>query len=391
MVALDSEYKLFVQPTMAARRQQDYRTGVGLRPFISPRQILAAATLSNAELFGLAADHGTIQPGKRAHLLLLGAAPLRSVTDFDALETVILGDRALARSDLPRRGDRWRGDADLARAIAHRPYRGSMLAGADMTQLRDEDAAGDDAAPRGADLRVDLELTFEDAAEGCRKIIAVTRREPCDACDATGAGRPTDCVECRGTGAVMHRQARGLAPANCPRCTRGKVARKCRSCGGRGASERTRDLEVSIPAGIDDGCVLRLAEKGEPIRGGPPGHLFVVLEVLPHPRFTRRDSDLVVDVVLSRELAARGGRVTVPMLMGERDVDIPARSRSGDEVVVRGCGVQVLGAPPTPMAGATDAPYRELDTSGRGALIVRIQLEQRGLGAWLRRLWRRIA
>jgi molecular chaperone DnaJ len=235
---------------------------------------------------------------------------------------------------------------------------------------------------------VDLRLRFEEAAEGCKKNIAVTRCEPCACNRGFVPGTEADCPECQGTGAVVHRRNVGFAPASCPRCKRGKVGRKCKACAGTGQQNHTSELELSVPAGVDDGQVLRLAGKGEAIRGGSAGHLYVVLTVEPHPRFTRRGSDLVVDFELSAELASRGGRITVPMLIGERDIDVPAGSRSGDEIVVRGCGVQIVGAPPTPMPGRATSPYRECDTSGRGSLIVRIQVEQRGIGAWMRRLSR---
>ena len=258
-----------------------------------------------------------------------------------------------------------------------------------VDDLSDQDSDTESLAPRDGHLRVDLQLTFEEAAEGCTRGISVTRREPCAECDASGftPGTAVDCAECQGTGAVLHfRRSGGPVTANCSRCVFGKVAKKCTACGGAGAWEDTSELEVSVPAGVDDGQVLRLAGKGEAVRGGAPGHLYVVLGVLPHRRFIRRGSDLVVDVLVSREVATRGGRVTVPMLVGERDVEVPAGSRTGDEIEVRGCGVQIVGAPPTPMAAETDAPYREIDTSGRGNLVVRISIEERGLRARMRGL-----
>jgi DnaJ-class molecular chaperone len=134
-----------------------------------------------------------------------------------------------------------------------------------------------------------------------------------------------------------------------------------------------------VPPGVADENTLRLAGKGE-----DGGHLYVVIAVKPHARFKRVDDDLHVDVVLSNELAASGGRVKVPLLRGEREVDLPANTQGGDTLVVRGCGIQRVGAPPTPIAVASDAPFRELDTSGRGNLVVTWRLpEKKSFRRWL--------
>ena len=172
-------------------------------------------------------------------------------------------------------------------------------------------------------------------------------------------------------------------------CVGGKVGTACNACGGEGVHSSSSGVSVTIPAGVEDGQVLRMLGKGDAIRGGKPGYLYVLLAVQPHPWFTRRGGDLIVEIEIAPELAASGGRVTVPLLVGEREVDIRAGTRTGDQIVLRGWGVQLLGAPPTPMPSETSAPYREIDTQGRGDLIVQLGVHERGFGAWLRRLLHR--
>ena len=257
-----------------------------------------------------------------------------------------------------------------------------------------DDFLGTTKTTRGADLRVDLQLTFDEAVEGCVREVAVMRATPCAPCKGTGFApeRPVSaCPECAGTGRISREQGQLLIQQTCPRCTgRAKVGTACATCAGQGVQRKTESTTVTVPAGVEDGFSIRLAEKGDRFEGGPPGHLYVVLEVTPHARFTRRGNDLVVDVRIAPELAAAGGSLTVPLLHGEREVTVPAGARPGDELVVRGAGVPVLGAPVTPVPGPSEAasPYRELDTSGRGNLIVRLRIHKGGPGAWLRWLFR---
>lgn len=141
-----------------------------------------------------------------------------------------------------------------------------------------------------------------------------------------------------------------------------------------------------MPAGVDSGQTLRLAGKGE---AGPDGSgdLYVVMTVAPHARFQRIGDDLIVEHEITKALAASGGPTNVPLLHGTREITVPANTQTGDQTVVRGCGIQRVGAPPTPMPSGDDAPYRELDTSGRGNLIVTWKLEEPRRG-FLKRLFR---
>jgi hypothetical protein len=116
-------------------------------------------------------------------------------------------------------------------------------------------------------------------------------------------------------------------------CVGGKLRTACNACGGEGVHSRVSGVSITIPAGVEDGQALRLLGKGDAIRGGKPGHLDVVLAVQRHPRFTRQGGDLIVEIEIAPELAASGGRVTVPLLVGERQADV----RAGAKPVIRSC------------------------------------------------------
>lgn len=149
-----------------------------------------------------------------------------------------------------------------------------------------------------------------------------------------------------------------------------------------------RTVTVNVPAGVADGQILRLVGQGEPLADHPSGHLYVVLTVRPHPRFSRRDADLVVPAEVPPALARTGGTLAVESLHGRHDITVPVGARTGDEVVVRGHGLQRVGAPATPLPVEGEAPYRAGDTGGRGDLIVRLHVPPRGLKQRLRWLFR---
>jgi molecular chaperone DnaJ len=155
--------------------------------------------------------------------------------------------------------------------------------------------------PRGADLRVDLQLTFEEAAVGCTREITVTRNEPCGACEGSAFVSGTsvvDCSECRATGWIVRQGDRSIRQ-RCMTCVGGKLRTACNACGGEGVHSRVSGVSITIPAGVEDGQALRLLGKGDAIRGGKPGHLDVVLAVQRHPRFTRQGGDLIVEIEIA--------------------------------------------------------------------------------------------
>ncbi|HEY8432022.1 MAG TPA: molecular chaperone DnaJ, partial [Sandaracinaceae bacterium] len=221
-----------------------------------------------------------------------------------------------------------------------------------------------DAPVRGSDLKVGLRLTLEEAAFGCQKEVDVSYPAPCTACQGTGAegGKLDVCATCRGSGQVAYNRGAFMLSTTCPTCGgRGSVPKaSCPVCKGSGEQHVERRVKVNIPAGIDDGQTLRLANQGQPgLRGGPPGHLFVVIEIAPHAHFKRDGFDLIYELKLSFPQAALGGELEVPTLGpgGPARVKVPAGVQPGDHLVVRGEGVP------------------RLDGRGRGDLIALVQVD----------------
>jgi molecular chaperone DnaJ len=185
---------------------------------------------------------------------------------------------------------------------------------------------------RGADLRYDLRLTFEEAVFGCEKNIEVTRRETCPECQGSGAepgSSPSQCSKCNGSGQVRQVQRSILGSfvtvTDCPVC-RGEgtvVEEPCSRCRGEKQVRVTRELSVSIPAGVDDGTRIRLAGEGEAgANSGPRGNLYILLDVEPHPIFRRRGDDIMVEVEINVTQAALGTEIEVPTLDGEEKLSI---------------------------------------------------------------------
>ena len=165
--------------------------------------------------------------------------------------------------------------------------------------------------PRGADLRVDLELTFPEAVWGCTKDVKVSRDVACATCSGSGANpgsKPEPCRTCNGKGQVVHAQGFFMVQTTCPQCRgAGKTIKDpCEDCRGRGTKPETSTLSVTVPAGVDDGQTLRLAGKGETAPGGTTGHLYVVLHVQGDERFKRDGDDVLTEVPVSFVKAALG-------------------------------------------------------------------------------------
>jgi molecular chaperone DnaJ len=216
---------------------------------------------------------------------------------------------------------------------------------------------------RGADLEVDLVLTFLEAAEGCQKEIAVTRNTPCETCGGSGAApgsSRTACETCGGKGQVVHSQGFFMISSTCPTC-RGEgsqIKDPCGDCGGSGLTRAEDKLTVTIPAGVEDGQSLRLAGKGEQSRsGGISGNLYVNLNVMADDRLHREGPDLFVDIHISYPLAALGGKVKVPVLKGDKEITVEPGTQAGSVQVLRGAGVP------------------RLDGSGRGDQVIRFQVD----------------
>lgn len=206
--------------------------------------------------------------------------------------------------------------------------------------------------PRGADLRVDLELTFAEAVWGCTKDVKVTRAVACDTCHGSGAApgsKPEVCRTCQGKGQVVHAQGFFMVQTTCPHCRgAGKTIKdSCTDCRGRGTKAEISTLSVTVPAGVDDGQTLRLAGKGETAPGGTTGHLYVVLHVQGDDRFRRDGDDVLSEVPISFVKAALGGEVEVYTLddncNGVATVELKPGTQPGDVIVRRGQGVPHVG------------------------------------------------
>ncbi|MCB9555607.1 MAG: molecular chaperone DnaJ [Deltaproteobacteria bacterium] len=216
---------------------------------------------------------------------------------------------------------------------------------------------------RGADIEVELSLSFDDIVEGCKKEIEVQRHSTCESCEGSGAAagsKPLVCGTCGGRGQVAHTQGFFMISSVCPSCRgRGYVINEsCKDCRGAGVVRRVDTLQVNVPAGVEDGQILRLAGQGEvPGDGGVAGNLYVHLRVADHELLKRDGADVIVEVPIDFPLAALGGKVTIPVIGGEREIEIPSGCQPGEEKVLRGIGLPYVGS------------------RGRGDQIVRFRVE----------------
>ncbi len=209
-------------------------------------------------------------------------------------------------------------------------------------------AAARRAPRRGADLRYDLTISFEEAIFGCEKELEVPRYETCPRCQGSGAEpgtQPIRCPQCGGTGEVRRSSGFFTQIYVCPRCQgEGEiVTTPCQQCQGRKQVREIRKISVKIPAGVNDGTQIRLAGEGEAgIRGGPPGNLYVVISVKPHRYFRRHDNDIHLELIINIAQAALGDEVLVPTLEGEEKLTIPAGTQTGQTFRLWGKGVPYL-------------------------------------------------
>lgn len=201
---------------------------------------------------------------------------------------------------------------------------------------------------KGNDLRVDIQVTFEEAVAGIKKEITVERYEKCGSCEGSGAEsgtQPAACSQCNGTGKIRVNQNTPFGQFQtvkpCPRC-QGKgviIEHPCRSCHGSGKVKRKKNIVVQVPAGVDTGSRMRVAGEGEVgTLGGPSGDLYVYINLAPHKIFQRRDDDVICEHSISFAQAALGCDVQVPTLEGQVKLTIPAGTQGGTTFRVRGKG-----------------------------------------------------
>ena len=198
---------------------------------------------------------------------------------------------------------------------------------------------------RGADLRYDLEISFEESFTGTETPLQIPREETCETCSGSGAAAGTSaetCGQCRGTGQQRFQQGFLTVARPCPACRgAGKViAKPCQACRGAGRVARERKIAAKIPAGIATGQRLRLYGEGEHgAAGGPPGDLYVVVHVQDHPFFQREGDDLYCELPVSFPTLALGGDLRVPTLAGDEELHIPAGTQPGARFKIRGKGM----------------------------------------------------
>jgi molecular chaperone DnaJ len=228
---------------------------------------------------------------------------------------------------------------------------------------------------RGADLRYDMTLTFEEAAAGVSTKIKLARQEYCEVCNGTGAKAGTGvvaCQTCGGRGQLAYQQGFFTITRTCPACQgAGQIVReRCPDCRGQGRIERERTIELRVPPGVDTGTRLRVAGEGEPgPNGGPAGDLYVILEVKEHPFFERRGADLYCTIPVSIVQAALGTELQVPGLTGEEKLKIPEGTQSGAVFRIKGKGM------PDPRGGGKGDLYYHV----RVMTPVKLTREQRRL------------
>ena len=215
---------------------------------------------------------------------------------------------------------------------------------------------------RGSDLRYVMELTLEEAVQGVKKTISFTAPAPCETCDGKGSKNPNDvetCKTCHGAGQVRMQQGFFSVQQTCNTCRgQGKIIKNpCNTCHGSGVKDRQQTLEVTIPAGVDNGDRVRLTGKGEAIRDGQAGDLYVVVVVREHEVFHGDGADLYMDVPVSFADAALGKEIEIPTLDGRVSLKVPEGTQTGKMFRLRGKGVK---------------PVR---TSMQGDLLCRIVIE----------------
>jgi molecular chaperone DnaJ len=217
---------------------------------------------------------------------------------------------------------------------------GDMFGGRSRTRSR---------VQRGSDLRYDLEITLEEAANGKDEKLRIPRLETCGECTGSGAEKGTtaeSCISCGGSGQTRYQQGFFSVMRTCPNCTgKGKIIRNpCKECQGQGRIEKEKSLEIKIPAGVETGSRLRVSGEGEAgVNGGPAGDLFVVLHVKEHETFERQGANLYSAVPITFGQAALGADIKVKTLDGEEDLKVPAGTQTGTVFRIKSQGMPALG------------------------------------------------
>jgi len=204
---------------------------------------------------------------------------------------------------------------------------------------------------RGRDLRYDIEITLEEAAEGAKKSITMEKPELCKDCDGRGGDDYDRCNECDGKGIKRVRQQTPFgifeSRVTCKKCQgRGEIIKNsCSTCKGRGIVHKKKILEINIPAGVDSGAQLRLKGEGEAVKGGTTGDLYVFIDVKKHKYFEREDDDIILEIPISVTQAILGDEVEVPTLDGRAMLKIPKGTQPETVFRMKNKGIQHLNHP----------------------------------------------
>jgi molecular chaperone DnaJ len=226
-------------------------------------------------------------------------------------------------------------------------FMGGQRGGA--TGQRGRAGARGNGATRGSDLRYNLEINLTEAYSGKSATVRVPTSISCDACKGSGAKpgtQPKTCGTCGGVGAVRSQSGFFTVERACPTCAgRGQViADPCNSCGGQGRVNKERNLNVAIPAGVEDGTRIRMTGEGEAgLRGGAAGDLYIFISMRAHEFFQRDGADLYCKVPISMSTAALGGEIEVPTIDGKKArVTIPDGAQNGKQFRLKAKGMPVL-------------------------------------------------
>ena len=205
---------------------------------------------------------------------------------------------------------------------------------------------------KGANLRAAVNIMFQEAITGCDKELEITLKDPCKKCNGTGAKpgtSPETCKKCNGSGQVVTTQQSMFGMVRnvtvCPDCQgTGKVIReKCPDCRGTGFTSSRKKIQVSVPAGIDDGQSIRIRDKGEPgTNGGPRGDLLVEVRVARHPIFQREDMNIFSTANISFAQAALGGTIRIPTVDGDVEYEVKPGTQPNTRIRLKGKGVPSL-------------------------------------------------
>lgn len=208
-------------------------------------------------------------------------------------------------------------------------------------------ASGRNRPTKGRDSLVKVDLTFEEAVFGCKKTINIDLDTECEDCSGKGGSGETTCSTCGGRGRVITQQRTMFgvfqSESTCPDCNgKGKTFKTtCKSCSGTGHVIKNKEIEITVPEGVDDGHQLRISGKGAAgYNGGPNGDIYIEFRVKDHPLFERKDNDIYLDVPLTITEAVLGCKKEVPTLTGTVVLTVDPGSQPGDQLRLRGKGVK---------------------------------------------------